>query len=58
MLSQTTTVQGIPTDMFKLTFIMGKRLHTITNPSFWTLYALRKVTPNSRLWDKQGALVW
>lgn len=44
--------------MFKLTFIKAGKLHKVTSPSFWSLYALRKTTHASRLWDKTGALVW
>lgn len=45
-------------NMFSLTFIKAGKLHKVTSPSFWSLYALRKTTPASRLWDKKGTLVW
>lgn len=38
--------------MYKLTFIHGKSLHTITLPGLSTALLLRKFIPNSRLWKK------
>jgi hypothetical protein len=38
--------------MYKLTFIHGKSLHTLTLPGLSTALLLRKFIPNSRLWKK------
>lgn len=42
--------------MYKLTFIHGKSLHTITLPGLSTALLLRAIIPNSRLWKKDKLL--
>lgn len=44
--------------MFKLTYIVNGTIKQVTSPSFWNLYHLRNSVPGSRLWNKDGSLVF
>ena len=43
--------------MYRITWIIGTELHSVTTPNRLAAMALRQRLPGSRLWAKDGALV-